>query len=144
MAKNSKIEFYKNGYNGTIKVSKNQKVIQAHRIDKGVNFEASYKAMEKLTSDGYLLYMYLVMHPLNKVWALSSKDVTSRTPLSMRTYNSAVHELIEKGYLVQANIDIKELHFSENAYHLLEDPERFEIKTDENGVVSVELRKEEE
>lgn len=119
---NSKIEFYKNGYNGTIKVSKNQKVIQVHRVQKGINFEAAYKALQTLTTDAYALYSYLVMHPLDYPWALSSKDITSRTGLSMRTYNNAVHELIDKGYLVEGEINMGNYHFSENAYHLFENP----------------------
>ena len=66
-------------------------------------------------------------------WALSSKDVTNKTALSMRTYNNAVAELIEKGYLVAGDINLPQYsqrgvecgvwHFEENAYHLYEDPE---------------------
>lgn len=141
--KDSKINFYKNGYNGSIKIAKNQKVIQVHRTGKSINFFANYKAIENLSSDGYVLYMYLLMHPLDNVWALSSKDVTSRTPLSMRTYNSAVHELIDKGYLVEGDINLKqyskrgvecgELNFSNDAYHLFEDPDMFVMETDAEG-----------
>ena len=126
---NSEINFFKNGYNGSIKVAKNQKVIQIHRIKNGINFEANYKALATLTEHGYILYMYLLMHSNNRVWALSSKDVTERTPLTMNPYNAAVHDLIDKGYLVAGNIDEKELHFDVNAYHFLEDPEKIKMKS---------------
>lgn len=118
---NSKIEFYKNGYNGTIKVSKNQKVIQIHKIRTSINYEANMRALSTLTEHGYILYMYLVMHSDNRVWALSSKDVTAKTPLTMNPYNSAVHDLIDKRYLVKGEINMGDMHFSENAYHFLED-----------------------
>jgi hypothetical protein len=126
--KNSTIPFYKNGYNGKIKVAKNQKVIQIHKIQNGINFEANYKALATLTEHGYILYMYLLMHSNDRIWALSSKDVTARTPLTMNPYNAAVHDLIEKGYLVKKDIDHMEYHFSENAYHFLEDPDNKEIQ----------------
>lgn len=124
---NSKIYYYKKGYTGEIQVSKNQKVIQIHRIQNGINFEANYKALATLTEHGYILYMYLIMHSNNRVWALSSKDVMARTPLTLTPYNKAVHDLIEKGYLVEGEINFKDLHFSENAYHFLEDPDNEEL-----------------
>ena len=59
--KDSKIYFYKNGYNGSIKVAKNQKVIQIHKVQGGINFEANKKALSVLTTDAYALYMYILM-----------------------------------------------------------------------------------
>ena len=130
---NSKIEFYKHGYNGSIQISKNQKVIQIHKVQNGINFEANKKALASLTTNAYVLYMYILMNNPMHPWALSSKDATNKTALSMRTYNNAVAELIEKNYLVEGEINMKQYsikgiecglwHFDENAYHLYEDPD---------------------
>lgn len=140
--KDSKIYYYKDGWNGAIKIAKNQKVIQIHRIKNSINFEANYFALNRLSSDAYVLYMYLLMRNPAQPWALSSKDVISRTSLSMRTYNNAVSELIEKKYLVEGEINLPQYslkgvecgmwHFEENAYHLYEDPDLITKRDKEN------------
>ena len=61
--------------------------------------------MKKLTADAYLLYMYLITRPSNRVWTLSSQDVYNNTALKKRTYSKAVSELIEKKYLIPGPID---------------------------------------
>ncbi len=117
----------------SILVAKNQKVIQIHRIKSSINFEANYKAMNDLTSNAYVLYMYLLMHENHRVWALSSKDVYNKTHLTEKTYPNAVKELVKKGYLTAGIINLGEVHsgtidekgrrYKEEAYHLWEDPD---------------------
>lgn len=74
--------------------------------------------MKNLSSDGYLLYMYLLTCYKERVWALSSQDVFTQTALKKRTYTNAITELIEKRYLIAAPIEgipptIKTYHFYE-------------------------------
>ena len=117
----------------SILVAKNQKVLQIHRIKSSINFEANYKAMKALTSNAYVLYMYLLMHENHRVWALSSKDVYAKTHLTDKTYPNAVKELVKKGYLTPGIINLGELRsgvqsdydrkYKEEAYHLWEDPD---------------------
>lgn len=116
----------------SILVAKNQKVIQIHRIKNSINFEANKKAMQDLTANAYVLYMYLLMHENHRVWALSSKDVFNKTPLTQKTYPKAVVELVEKGYLTAGIINLGQVRdnvvsdgyrkYKEEAYHLWEDP----------------------
>lgn len=106
----------------TIKVAYNQKVVQIHRVEGGINFKANYKALATLSQYGYSLYMYLLLHEEGRVWALSSKDVYAKTQLTEKTYPKAVKDLIDKGYLVQGKIDGGVVEFEDNAYHLWEDP----------------------
>lgn len=111
------------GRSYAIQVAKNQKVIQIHRVKSSINFEANYEAMKELSSNTYVLYMYLIMHENDRVWALSSKDVYAKTQLTEKTYQKAIQELIEKKYLTAGEIDIgTEIKYKENAYHLWEKP----------------------
>lgn len=113
----------KTGKHYGIQVAKNQKVIQIHRVKNGINFEANYEAMKNLTSNAYVLYMYLIMHSNDRVWALSKVDVEAKTALSEKTYLKAVQELISKNYLTAGEIDIGgEKPWTEEAYHLWETP----------------------
>ena len=106
-----------------IKVAANQKVIQIHRVKNYINFEANYKAMAALSSNAYVLYMYILMHDNRRIWALSSKDVYAKTALTEKTYTKAVAELIEKKYLVKGDIQLDAYTtYSENAYHFYELP----------------------
>lgn len=106
-----------------IKVAYNQKVVQIHRVESGINYKANYKALKALSTNAYALYMYLLMHEEKRIWALSSKDVYEKTSLTKNNYPKAVEELIEKGYLTQGKIDGGVTEFKENAYHLWEDPQ---------------------
>lgn len=121
-------------------VAPNQKVIQIHRIRKAINFEANKAALATLSANGYVLYMYLLMHPEGRIWALSSKDVYNRTPLTEKTYTVAMKELIAKGYLTEGEIFINTYSattFKENAWHFWERPElRFAEIIPENNVGS--------
>lgn len=114
----------KQGRSYAIVVAKNQKVIQIHRAKNGISFAANYEAMKILTPNAYVLFMYLLMHENNRVWALSSKDVYEKTTLTEKTYPKAVQELINKGYLTAGEIDLGSgTKYKEDAYHLWESPD---------------------
>ena len=96
------------GKSYAIKVSHNQKVIQIKRanpLKQTVNFDANRQALKTLTANGYVLYMYLTMHPHDMVWALSRKDVFNETTLKERAYEAAVADLIQNKYLVPHDIN---------------------------------------
>lgn len=121
-----KISIYERGTGKqySIKVAANQKVVQIHRVQNYINFEANFKAMATLSSNAYVLYMYILMHDNRRIWALSSKDVYAKTALTEKTYTKAVAELIENRYLVKGDIQLDAYTtYSENAYHLYELPE---------------------
>lgn len=111
------------GYkNYTILLAKNQKLIKIHRIKQGINYKANYEALSMLSPYAYKLYMYLMMHDNDRIWALSSKDVYARTKLTEKTYPIAVKELIENKYLVASEIDVGSEIITENAYNFYEHP----------------------
>lgn len=112
------------GQRYTIFVAKNQKVIKIHRVQKSINFKANQEAMKALSNHAYVMYMYLLLHTQNRVWALSSKDVYNKTNLTERTYPKAVQELIDKDYLTKGTIDLGygDRKYEEEAYHLWESP----------------------
>lgn len=112
-----------------IKKAHNQKVIQikrAHKITQTLSFRANKIAMQELSTNGYMLYMYLVMHPHNRVWALSSKAIYSETTLTEKPYLGAVKELIAKGFLVPHDIESPygNWKIKDNAYYFYEDRNR--------------------
>ena len=120
-----KISVYERGTGKqySITIAANQKVIQINRVKNYINFEANYKAMSVLSSNAYVLYMYLLMHDNRRIWALSSKDVYAKTALTEKTYPKAVAELIDKNYLVSGDIQLDAYtKFSDNSYQFYELP----------------------
>lgn len=103
-------------------LAKNQKLIQINKKQNGINFQANYEALERLNSNTYKLYMYLMLHDDNRVWVLSCKDVCKRCDMGDNTYLRAVKELIEQGYLVKGKIDTGTEIVEENAYQFYETP----------------------
>ena len=55
------------------------------------------------SQNGYKLYIYLAKNQDKYTFALSSKHFTEWSGCSMTAYNTAIKELIEKGYLKQDN-----------------------------------------
>lgn len=92
-----------------IKTVPNQKVITVHKekVDKqhlftANNLEALFEAMYNLVSTvGFKLYMYIAKNRDDFSFALSSSDFCQKANCGMRAYNTAVEELIRKGYLVR-------------------------------------------
>lgn len=122
---NIQINHDKQNRSYAIKKSHNQKVIQikrANKVTQTINFQANKEAMQELSANGYLLYMYLVMHPHNRVWALSSKTIYNETALTEKPYTGAVKELIEKGFLVPHDIEsiYGNWKIKDNAYYFYE------------------------
>lgn len=105
------------GHQYTIKAAYNQKVIYIHR-GKTIDFKLNLQAMSELSSDAYLLYMYLMIRQKDKVWALSSKEVFESTALKKRTYMKAVAELIDKQFLIPGPIEGVDKNLC--TYHLWE------------------------
>lgn len=104
----------------TIRRTNNQKLFQIHR-DKGINFEHNYTALKTLSQNAYTLYMYMIMHNPERIWALSSKDVFECTPLKKKTYIAAIRELQNKNYLTPGPIKLSEnCIYENNTYHIWE------------------------
>ena len=59
-----------------------------------------FEASRNLKESGFKLYMYLISNSDGYVFGLSKVDVTRCMGISDASYNRAVNELIEKGYLV--------------------------------------------
>lgn len=118
------ITFYtKEGAPYQIRVAPKQKIIQVHR-NNYIDFEFNQRAQKKLSAEAYMLYMYLLTRSRDRAWVLSSKDVYENTTLKKRTYSRAINELIEAGYLIKKEIQIKEEEtYTQNTYHLLEHPQ---------------------
>lgn len=87
----------------------NQKVVQvkheicySEHIYTMCNVEANSIAMKELSANTYKLYMYFDLNQDGYLFALSYKAVHEATGMSDKTYQKAIKELIEKGYLVQS------------------------------------------
>lgn len=106
----------------SIIVAKNQKIFQVHRVSKVTDYKANWEALKNLSTNAYVLYMYLYLHDPDRIWALSSKDVYNKTSLTSNTYPKAVQELIDKNYLVAGIIETRNEILSENVYHFYETP----------------------
>lgn len=65
------------------------------------NIAANNMAMKELSANAYKLYMYFNLNQNNYTLALSYVAVHNLTNMADKTYQRAVKELIEKGYLVK-------------------------------------------
>ena len=79
------------------------------------NLAATRQAMKNLSPTGFILFCYLNMNQRGFKLALSKKDFMDKTGISENTYLKIVHELIEKGYLVQNSEDASQYTFFEDA-----------------------------
>lgn len=87
----------------------NQKVVQvkheicdADHIYTMCNVKANSAAMKELSANTYKLYMYFDLNQDGYLFALSYKAVHEATGMSDKTYQRAIKELIDKGYLVKS------------------------------------------
>ena len=104
----------------TIRQANNQKLFQVHR-NKTINFTNNYDALKNLSQNAYILYMYMIMHNPERIWALSSKDIFECTPLKKKTYISAMRELQDKNYITPGAIKLSEnCTYENNTYHIWE------------------------
>lgn len=60
-----------------------------------------FEASRNLKESGFKLYMYLISNSDGYVFGLSKVDVTRSMGISDASYNRAVNELIDKGYLTK-------------------------------------------
>ena len=71
------------------------------------DYETMMSAMRDLKPATFLVWIYLNANENGSEFALSRKDVMNQTGISSSSYNSAIKELKEKGYLI---------HTSDNYY----------------------------
>lgn len=89
-----------------VQVYNNQKVVHINKLyDKGmvVDVKASKQALQTLSMEGYILYSHLMLNMPGWLEALSKKRLLDITPLTNRTYDKAIEELIEKSYFVKSS-----------------------------------------
>ena len=72
-----------------------------------LDYETTMKTMRDLKPTTFLVWIYLNANENGSEFALSRVDVMNQTGISSSSYNSAIKELKEKGYLV---------HTSDNCY----------------------------
>ena len=91
-------------------LNKNQKVFRVKKVREKLRNndvriadlfkEDIFYASRTLTEKGFKLYMYLISNIDGFVGGLSKIDVVAKTGISDSSYNRAVNELIENGFLV--------------------------------------------
>ena len=105
MPKNT-IRVQKEGWQYTdIKVYKNQKVVKTVKChNKGFSFDitANRAAIKNLTPPAFMLYSHFIQNAPDYIEALSRAIILECTGLTIRTYKSAVQELMDKHYLVRS------------------------------------------
>ena len=91
-----------------LKTVPNQKVITVKKqpTDKQnyytmINLNALELAEIDLKAGAFKLWIYFAKNQNNFTFALSSKEVQENFGIKIKQYNSAIEELIEKGYLVK-------------------------------------------
>lgn len=87
-----------------IQVYNNQKVVRTiKKHNKGLIFDiaANKDAMKNLTPPAFMLYSHFIQNVPDYIEALSKKIIVETTSLTNHTYDVAVKELIQKGYLVK-------------------------------------------
>lgn len=108
MSTNKQFTLRNNDGEYTITVAPCQKVFEIQRVlPTSIHFTSVEKANDTLSRYAFGIYMYMLCKDNRRLWALSSKDVCKRHNISINTYNKAIHELIEKGYLVETDIVIQ-------------------------------------
>ena len=67
------------------------------------NNEDLTKALQSLSGVAFKLYTYIGMFKEHYSFVLSRQDAIEKTGISLRSYTNAVHELKEKGYLIETS-----------------------------------------
>lgn len=122
---------------GNFKTVPNQKVVTVNKVkcDKThlyatINLEAMEWAAQSLDAGAFKLWVYFAKNQNGFEFALSSKDVLDTFGMKIRQYNSAVDELIEKGFLVRQG--------ESNKYSFNEIAVNTKCNNDENCVITKE------
>ena len=93
---------------------------QTHREHAGITFAANKSALKALSSQGYVLYMYMLLHAEKRCWFLKLKQVCKATSLSAEEVEASVQELSTQGYLTPGSINHQGEIYSTRTYHLWE------------------------
>jgi hypothetical protein len=109
-----------------IYVVPNQRIVQIHKIGNGTDYKAQKEAYKVLGSNASKLYSHLVAHSNGFILALSRADAVTNANLTVKTYRTAVKELIEKGFLVEGAIMIGTELTENNTFHFYEKPPKKE------------------
>ena len=106
------------------------KMIQIHRYNKGIDFRALDCALYDLSPRALVLYIYLDKLPTTMPWGLKESVVLSKTQLTSDGYDLALEELIRKGYLTPGEIHLSGKDYLTGSYHFWESPELNEGRRD--------------
>lgn len=79
-----------------------------------VNIEALESAARDLSYGGFKMFIYFAKNQDGYCFALSSKDVKERFGMAKTAYDNAIHELINKGYLVKESETANYYSFNES------------------------------
>lgn len=79
-----------------------------------VNLDAAKEAGRTLKAGAYKLWIYFTLQQDNYKFELSSKYLNDEWGIGIKQYNNAIHELIDKGYLIQESEESNRFKFYEN------------------------------
>lgn len=103
----------------------NQKIVTIHKEETNknnlytcINLEALKYAFSKLSYSARCLWIMLASNQNNYRFALSRKDAISNWNIKSTTYDKAIKELIEEGFLYQEIENSNEWIFRETDYIL--------------------------
>ena len=98
------------------------KMIQIHRYDTGLDFRAIDGALLDLSLPALALYIYLDKLPITIPWGLKKSVILSKTKLTSDSYELAWDELLRKGYLTPGEIHLNGKNYLTGSYHFWESP----------------------
>ena len=111
----------------------NQKIVTINKAKSNkqniygiVNVDAAQRASKALKAGGFKLWVYFNLQQDGYRFELSSKHLKDTWGINIRQYNSAIHELIEAGYLIQKNEKSNLYTFNEKAEPIQEKEEKEE------------------
>ena len=110
-------------YGYPLSFNNQDKMIQIHRYNKGLDFLSIDGALLDLSLPALALYVYLEKLPTTTPWGLKESVVLSKTPLTSDGYELAWAELLQKGYLTPGEIHLKGKDYLTGSYHFWESPE---------------------
>ena len=91
-------------------LSTNQKAVKIIKVEGEpfglINRMAAERAMKSLTGGAFKLWCYLALNQDGYLFGLSNKDVFAKTGISRATYQRAIQELVDKGYLVAVELKV--------------------------------------
>lgn len=107
----------------TLAFTSQDKMLQIHRYNKGIDFRSLDCALYDLSLPALALYVYLDKLPTTMPWGLKESVVLSKTQLTSDGYEFALEELIRKGYLTPGEIHLNGKDYLTGSYQFWESPE---------------------